>query len=60
MLLFTKIRRVNFRNFGVTYKCHSFSFQLEPYMDEAFIENAFRDMGETCLTVKLIKNKITR
>ena len=29
-------------------------------MDEAFIENAFRDMGETCLTVKLIKNKITR
>ncbi len=29
-------------------------------MDETFIENAFIAMGESCLTVKLIKNKITR
>ncbi len=34
--------------------------QLEPYMDETFIENAFAQMGETTTGVKLIKNKHTR
>ena len=34
-------------------------FQLEPYMDEGFVTNAFATMGESILQVKLIKNKIT-
>lgn len=32
---------------------------LEPYMDEAFISNAFHSMGEGVISVKVIKNKHT-
>ena len=34
-------------------------FQLEPYMDEKFISDAYTQMGENVLSVKLIKNKQT-
>ena len=40
--------------------CVHYILQLEPYMDETFIENAFAQMGETTTGVKLIKNKHTR
>ena len=34
-------------------------FQLEPYMDECFILQAFDQMGEPAMQVKLINNKQT-
>lgn len=33
--------------------------QLEPYMSEAFILNAFHKMGEEPQTVRLMRNKYT-
>ncbi|XP_065280879.1 tRNA selenocysteine 1-associated protein 1-like [Dermacentor albipictus] len=32
---------------------------IEPYMDEAFLKQAFAVMGETCLSTKIITNKLT-
>uniref|UniRef100_A0A1E1WZB3 tRNA selenocysteine-associated protein 1 n=1 Tax=Amblyomma aureolatum TaxID=187763 RepID=A0A1E1WZB3_9ACAR len=32
---------------------------IEPYMDEAFLKQAFAMMGETCLSTKIITNKLT-
>ncbi|KAH7985060.1 hypothetical protein HPB52_024346 [Rhipicephalus sanguineus] len=36
-----------------------YSRQIEPYMDEAFLKQAFAVMGETCLSTKIITNKLT-
>ena len=33
--------------------------QLEPYMDENFISRAFATMGETVMSVKIIRNRLT-
>jgi hypothetical protein len=33
--------------------------QLDSYMDEAFVTNAFGAMGETVVSVKMIKNRTT-
>ncbi|CAH1775023.1 unnamed protein product [Owenia fusiformis] len=33
---------------------------LEPYMDEMFLQQAFQSMGESVLNVKLIRDKVTR
>ncbi|XP_037271284.2 tRNA selenocysteine 1-associated protein 1 [Rhipicephalus microplus] len=32
---------------------------IEPYMDDAFLKQAFAVMGETCLSTKIITNKLT-
>ncbi|XP_028615779.1 tRNA selenocysteine 1-associated protein 1 isoform X2 [Grammomys surdaster] len=32
---------------------------LEPYMDESFISRAFATMGETVMSVKIIRNRLT-
>ncbi|KAL4667401.1 hypothetical protein H8959_006090 [Pygathrix nigripes] len=32
---------------------------LEPYMDENFISRAFATMGETVMSVKIIRNRLT-
>ncbi|XP_077547051.1 tRNA selenocysteine 1-associated protein 1-like isoform X2 [Haemaphysalis longicornis] len=32
---------------------------IEPYMDEAFLKQAFAVMGEACLSTKIITNKLT-
>ncbi|KAK1340298.1 hypothetical protein QTO34_018865 [Cnephaeus nilssonii] len=35
------------------------ALQLEPYMDENFISRAFATMGETVMSVKIIRNRLT-
>ncbi|KAM7293872.1 tRNA selenocysteine 1-associated protein 1 isoform X2 [Ixodes scapularis] len=32
---------------------------IEPYMDDAFLKQAFAQMGEACLSTKIIANKLT-
>jgi len=39
--------------------CQLWMGSLEPYMTESFILNAFRKMGETPLSVKVMRNKFT-
>jgi len=36
-----------------------FVFQLDPYMDENFIKQAFSTMGETAYGVKIITHRVT-
>jgi RNA recognition motif-containing protein len=34
-------------------------FQLEPYMTETFVKNAFEKLGEAPMGVKIMRNKFT-
>lgn len=40
-------------------RCALVFIQLEPYMDENFISRAFATMGETVMSVKIIRNRLT-
>lgn len=48
------------RSLGTDLNCSALIFaQLEPYMDENFISRAFATMGETVMSVKIIRNRLT-
>ena len=53
-----RIRETRSLDAGPTRSALVFT-QLEPYMDENFISRAFATMGETVMSVKIIRNRLT-